>query len=195
MKILTLALGELQTNCYIVASEKGNAFIVDPGDEAGVVRAALEKNHFRACFIVNTHGHIDHIGADKALGLPVYIHNEDAEMISDVSKNSSTVVLGSFDPVVPERKLKDADHIVLDELDFEVIHTPGHTRGGICLYAAGVLFSGDTLFYRGIGRTDLPDASDLLMEKSLQRLSKLPADTAVYPGHGPKTTIRREFGL
>lgn len=195
MNIVTLALGELQTNCYIVSSQKAAAFIIDPADEAPAIRNALKKNGLQAKFIVNTHGHIDHIGANKALDLPVYIHADDAEMISDVSKNSSAMILGSFDPVVPGRMLKEGDHICLEELDFEVLHTPGHTRGGICLYGNGVLFSGDTLFYRGVGRTDLPDSSISLMEKSLKRLSRLPAGTRVYPGHGPETTIAREFGL
>lgn len=194
MKITTLIVGPIQSNCYIVAGGKGRAFIIDAGDEADLIRKSLKKDDLEAQFIVNTHGHIDHIKADKAMGLPVYIHAEDAEMISDPAKNNSTIILGTFEPVIAERRLRDGDHILLDELDFEVIHTPGHTPGCICLYGHGCLFSGDTLFRSGIGRTDLPGSSGEQMEDSLKRLSGLPPQTVVYSGHGPKTTIGREFG-
>jgi glyoxylase-like metal-dependent hydrolase (beta-lactamase superfamily II) len=114
-------------------------------------------------------------------------------MISDPKKNLMTAFYGTFQPVIPARLLDDGDEVVCDELSFKVIHTPGHTPGGICLFGHGVLFSGDTLFRDGIGRTDFPGASALQMETSLKELSKLPVDTVVYPGHGPTTTIGREF--
>ena len=105
-----------------------------------------------------------------------------------------TVFFGTFEPVVPERLLRDGDDVTLDELTFSVIHTPGHTRGSVCLLGHGVLFSGDTLFRNGVGRTDYPGASARKIEESLERLAGLAAETIVYPGHGPQTTIGRELG-
>lgn len=193
MKITRLSLGVLDTNCYIVSSEKGNAFIIDPADSADEIKDALRRDDLAAKFIVNTHGHIDHIKADAVLSLPVYIHSLDAEIISDPQKNHMISFFGGFEPVVPERLLEEGDLIKLDELTFKVIHTPGHTHGCICIYGEGVLFSGDTLFKNGIGRTDIPRSSATDMENSLKKLSALDPDTVVYPGHGPKTSIRSEF--
>ncbi|MDD5019391.1 MAG: MBL fold metallo-hydrolase [Candidatus Omnitrophica bacterium] len=193
MKILTFVVGELGTNCYVVATRQGRAMVIDPGDETAVITQGLADHALTASLIVNTHGHIDHIAADAALGLPVSVHEDDAAMISDPEKNMMTMFFGTFEPVVPARLLRDGDDVVLDELMFKVIHTPGHTPGCICLFGHGVLFSGDTLFRDGIGRTDFPGASGRKMEESLKRLKSLPPETIVYPGHGPKTTIGREF--
>ena len=193
MKIHRVIVGSLQTNCYIVASEKKRAFVIDPGDDAAKITQCLKKNGLTPVFIVNTHGHIDHIKANASLKLPVFAHAADAEMISNPNKNNMTFFFGGFDPVMPERLLKEGDAVELDELSFRVIHTPGHTRGGMCLLGQGVLFSGDTLFRDGIGRTDFPGASEAAMQDSLKILSKLDGATVVYPGHGPDTTIAREL--
>ncbi|MFB3919854.1 MAG: MBL fold metallo-hydrolase [Candidatus Velamenicoccus archaeovorus] len=194
MKVFSVVVGELKANCYIVSNSRGRAFVIDPGDDAGKIRRCLEDNGLEARFIVNTHGHIDHIKADVALGLPVYIHEEDLEIVSDPAKNITTIFFGTFEPVAQARLLRDGDKVTLDELTFTVIHTPGHTRGSVCLFGHGVLFSGDTLFRNGIGRTDYPGASSRKIEESLVRLSRLAAETIVYPGHGPQTTIGRELG-
>ncbi len=193
MKIHRLVVGELNTNCYIVASEKNNAFIIDPGDNAGQIQEFCQREAINLEFIVNTHGHIDHIKANDDLKLPLYAHEDDAQMISIPEKNLMTAFFGTFTPVVPKRLLKDGDSIVLDEMVFHVIHTPGHTQGGICLLAGKVLFSGDTLFRGGVGRTDFPGASSVILESSLKKLSLLDKDTVVYPGHGGQTTIGREL--
>jgi hydroxyacylglutathione hydrolase len=195
MKIFKLTVGSLATNCYIVASEKNNAFIIDPGDEASKIKNFLMQRKITARFVVNTHGHIDHIKADAALGLPVYVHQKDSGMIADPTKNAMTVFFGKFNPVVPARLLKDGDTVTLDELEFKVVHTPGHTPGCICLSRKDILFSGDTLFKNGIGRTDLPDSSEKLMRESLEKLSLLPKNTVVYPGHGPETSIGEELSF
>ncbi|OIO35655.1 MAG: hypothetical protein AUJ74_05405 [Candidatus Omnitrophica bacterium CG1_02_44_16] len=192
MKIYKVIVGELQTNCYIVASDKGNAFIIDPGDDVEKIRDVLKERMLKAVFIINTHGHIDHIKANAALKLPLYIHEKEKDMVADPRKNLMTLFFGAFTAVKPERLLKDGDRVELDELSFEVIHTPGHTMGGICLLGGGVLFSGDTLFYNGVGRTDFPGASHAELLKSLKKLSFLKEDIRVYPGHGPNTTIGRE---
>lgn len=193
MEISRLVGGFLSTNCYIVASNRARAFVIDPGDDAGKVRGFLKKKGLQAHFIVNTHGHLDHIRADKNLGLPVYIHEKDAAMLVHPETVSLPVFLGNVDAVEPSRLLKDGDTVALDELVFTVIHTPGHTPGSLCLWGGGVLFSGDTLFKDGIGRTDFPGASSAAMRRSLERLSRLDAKTRVYPGHGPETTIADEF--
>ena len=193
MDIYRLALGMLETNCYIVASAKKNALIIDPADEAERIKEFLADKKLTPGFIINTHAHVDHIMADAALGLVVMIHALEMEMLKDPLKNHSTSILGSFDAVAKVQPLTDGQVIELDELRFEVIHTPGHTMGCICLFGQGVLFSGDTLFFSGIGRTDLPDSDAAKMRQSLKRLSVLPAQTTVYPGHGPQTTIGTEF--
>lgn len=183
----------MSTNCYIVVSDQKNAFVIDPGDDADRIRSLIKKQALSPRFIVNTHSHYDHIRANAALKLPVYIFETEAEMVSDPQKNPSAVLFGSFEPVVVDRRLKDNDWVVLDELVFRVIHTPGHTMGSLCLLGHGVLFSGDTLFKNGIGRTDFPGASPEAMERSLKALALLDPATVVYPGHGPQTTIGREL--
>lgn len=193
MKIHKLVVGELSTNCYVVVSEKGHAFIIDPGDDADRIHDFLSQNNIKAKFIVHTHGHFDHIRADAALGLPVYIHEKDASLIQSPQKSPMSEFFGPVEAVIPERLLKDADEIILDELVFKVIDTPGHTPGGICLLGDGILFSGDTLFRDGVGRTDFPGASSRQLQDSLKKLSLLRAETVVYPGHGPETTIQKEL--
>lgn len=193
MKIHRLPVGELSTNCYIVVSKELRAFLVDPGDEAEKIKGFLTKNKIEAKFIVHTHGHFDHIKADGVLGLPVYIHENDAELLKHPEKNPMIEFFGPVDAVVPDRLLKEGDTIILDELIFNVLHTPGHTSGGICLLGESILFSGDTLFKDGVGRTDFPGASPGELKISLKKIAQLKGDIKVYPGHGPETTIGREF--
>jgi glyoxylase-like metal-dependent hydrolase (beta-lactamase superfamily II) len=193
MKIYPVVVGSLSTNCYIVASDQKNAFVIDPGDDAPRILAVINKNGLSARFIVDTHGHYDHIRANAALRMPVHAYESEAEMIGDPKKNLSASIFGSFEPVSVERRLKNGDEVRLDELTFRVIHTPGHTMGSLCLLGHGVLFSGDTLFKNGIGRTDFPGASPEAMDRSLGVLARLDPATIVYPGHGPETTIGREL--
>lgn len=193
MKIYKLVLGMLETNCYIIASGKGRALVIDPGDDAERINDFLAVHKLKPEATVNTHGHFDHVKADADLGLPVYIHEDDAAMVRDPADNIAAAMFGTFKPVEPARLLRDGDKITLDDLDMDVMHTPGHTPGGICLIASNVLFTGDTLFRDGIGRTDFPGASPELMERSLRRLAGLKSGLLVYPGHGPETTLGREL--
>lgn len=193
MKIYKLVLGMLATNCYIVASKQGRAFVIDPGGEADRIKDFLAAHKLQAEATVNTHGHFDHVAADADLGLPVYIHEDDAVMVRNPQEAITSAMFGTFKPVEPRRLLRDSDTITLDDLDIAVIHTPGHTPGGICLLLDQVLFSGDTLFRDGIGRTDFPGASPELMARSLKRLAGLKPSLRVYPGHGPETTLEREL--
>ena len=200
MEIKRFPLGALWTNGYLVWDEGGHAFLVDPGGEASEVRAFLEDKGLTLEWIVLTHGHGDHIG-----GLPqmrplsrcgVAIHRDDADMLLEPGKNLSTF-MGEplvFDPA--ERILTDGEELAVGSLTVRVIHTPGHTPGGICLLVTEgeerVLFAGDTLFARSIGRTDLPGGSEELLEVSLRVLAELPDELRVLPGHGPETRIGEE---
>ncbi|MFC1646631.1 MBL fold metallo-hydrolase [Candidatus Omnitrophota bacterium] len=192
MVINRLVVGPLQTNCYIVSTKK-DAFIIDPGDEAGTIRKFIQEQKLKVNFIINTHSHIDHIKADCELGFPIYIHELDALALEDTKKNYSTFMLGGFKACKPARILHDKDIVKFGDSDIEVMHTPGHSAGGICLKIGQVVFTGDTLFRDGIGRTDLPDGSDETIMSSIKnRLLCLDDSVKIYPGHGEASTIGRE---
>jgi len=192
-----LVVGPLASNCYIVGSESNKeGMIIDPGDEAEVILRNVKDLGLEIKSIVLTHGHIDHIGAlkevKKVTGAEVAIHTDEAKSLQ---RQSSSTLLGlSYPtPLPPDRLLQDGDSMDIGDLHFSVLHTPGHSPGGICLLGQGVVFSGDTLFNYGIGRTDLPGGSHSQLMNSIHtKLMILPDDTAVYPGHGPETTIGTE---
>jgi len=200
MIIERLEVGPFSTNCYIVGVEAGGeGMIIDPGDKAGRILKRVEEHRLDIKQIVLTHGHIDHTGALKKVkektGAGVAVHADDAEILG---KQPMGIVLGLFypNPPPPDRLLQDGDVIEVGGLRFKVLHTPGHTQGGICLVGEGVVFSGDTLFDHSIGRTDLAGGDyDKLMGSIQTKLMMLPDETIVYPGHGGQTTIgveRRE---
>ena len=194
-----LVVGPLASNCYIVGSESNKeGMIIDPGAEAEVILGNVKDLELDIKSIVLTHGHIDHIGALKevkeATGAEVAIHADEAQALQE---NSVSTLLGiSYPaPLPPDRLLQDGDSIDISNLHFLVLHTPGHSPGGICLLEQGhkVVFSGDTLFNFGIGRTDLPGGSySQLMNSIHTKLMTLLDNTTVYPGHGPDTTIGAE---
>ena len=193
------AVGPFDTNCYLAADSTSlEALIIDPGGDPDAVAEAVRSEGLTVRAIVVTHAHADHTAACDALrrqfGCPVMIHELDAPFLADPEANLS-VWAGHGNLTIPkaDRLLGDGDEIDIGQLVFRVMHTPGHTPGGICLLVDGVLFSGDTLFASGIGRTDFPGGSyERLIESIQSRLFALPDDTVVYPGHGPKTTIGRE---
>lgn len=194
MEINSITVGELQVNCYILSSSKTkNAIIIDPGDDYPKIKSFLAKHKLSPKFIVHTHGHIDHIQADDEFHLTVYAHTLDVELLKDPDKNLSHFLSFPFKVNSPIKSLEDAEFISLDDISLEVIHTPGHTPGGICLRAENVVFTGDTLFAGSIGRTDFPGASNQQLIKSIKdRLFILADETLVYPGHGPSSSIGEE---
>lgn len=194
MRIDTLTVGQMQVNCYILSSKTTkNAILLDPGDEYSRIKAYLDKHKLKPKFILHTHGHIDHIQADNEFALPVYVHSLDSELLRNPDKNLSSFLSVPFKVKLDLKPLEDLAEIKLDDLVLQVIHTPGHTPGGICLKSAQVVFTGDTLFAGGIGRTDFPGASHEQLIKSIQdKLLVLPDETVIYPGHGPSSTIGEE---
>jgi len=193
MVLETVAVGAYQANCYILANKDGSeAIIIDPGDEYDKIKKIIDKHKLIPKLVINTHGHIDHIGANSKFGLPIYIHKDDAGFLTDSSKNLSSF-LNLPEPRRLEIKiLNDKDKVRVDNLTLEVIHTPGHTPGGICLKTDDLMLTGDTLFAGGIGRTDFPYASDEKMINSLKKLLAYPDQVKIYPGHGPSSTIGQE---
>jgi glyoxylase-like metal-dependent hydrolase (beta-lactamase superfamily II) len=195
--IQTIVVGEMLTNCYIVASREwgGECVVVDPGAHPAKILQVLKEKNYSPRYIINTHGHIDHTGANasilEATSAKLLIHHEDVPLLQDPNLNLSALFGIDKTSPPPDQFLSDGDEILCGELEFEVLHTPGHTPGGICLFdKGGVLLSGDSLFLSSIGRTDLPKGSyNTLIQSIKERLMILPDETVIYPGHGPSSTI------
>jgi glyoxylase-like metal-dependent hydrolase (beta-lactamase superfamily II) len=198
MILETVNVGLMQVNCYILAcAQEGLAIIIDPGDEALKIKAVLDKHRLKPAMVINTHGHYDHIGSDDEFGVVVYVHKKDLPMLVDARKNLSASFSSAYKVNSMIKTLEDKEIIKLDCLELEVIHLPGHTPGGVGLLMkkpqTDIIFTGDTLFYQGVGRSDLPGGSQQLLEEAIrERLFVLPVNTKVYPGHGAATTIGRE---
>ena len=192
--LYVIYLDSVNTNCYIFGSQKTKKVIViDPGADADKIKQLIAREGFMPECIVNTHGHIDHIGANHDLGLPVYIHERDANFLINPLLSLAAFYGKLKGSPKASRLLKDNDVIQISEINLRVIHTPGHTPGGISLYHDGIVFTGDTLFAQGIGRTDLPYGNSKDIENSIkEKLFTLDDSTLVFPGHGESTTIGAE---
>lgn len=189
-----LTVGPMESNCYIFGSAKSReAAIIDPGADYDRIKELLENKRLAAKFIINTHGHIDHIGANHKFNLPVYIHKADADFLTDPSKSLAAFYPDFSMSPKASRILEDGDEIKIAEICLKVLHTPGHTPGGISLYHNGLVFTGDTLFDGGIGRTDFPYGDhEKLIASIKNKLLELDDKVIVLPGHGPNTTIGAE---
>ena len=203
MNIDTIVLGDFEANCYCVRKDakQKKCLIIDPGLNPESLIRFLKTNDYKPVSIVLTHGHIDHIGGVESIReywphVEVAIHEMDAEMLANPALNLS-IMAGTMIQARPAEICFDStqQYYTAAGLRFQILHTPGHTPGGICLYSANdkVLFAGDTLFAGSIGRTDFPSGSyEALIDAIKTKLIILPERTTVYPGHGPETTIQEE---
>ena len=194
MIIKSMAVGPNQANCYVMAcSRTKEAVVIDPGAEASRIKKMIADSGLAAKCIINTHGHADHIGANRDLKLPIMIHKKDAGFLKNPYKNMS-VFFGLWITSPPaERLLEDKDRINIGDKVLEIVHTPGHTPGSICIRTDSVVFTGDTLFEGGVGRTDLSGSSEKdLLDSIKNKLLVFDDDFVIYPGHGLSSTIGRE---
>ncbi len=198
MIIKVLPVGPIMANCFILGCEETlEAVVIDPGDEADRILTALAESKLTLKYIINTHGHFDHVGANKPLvdatGAPILIHELDAPMLNQIAANAANWGLAGDNSPEPEKMLDEGDTVTFGNITLTVIHTPGHTPGGISLKTQEHVFVGDTLFQGSIGRTDFPGGSFETLRDSIQKkLFALGDEVQVYTGHGPQTTIGQE---
>ncbi len=190
MLIKAMTVGTMSVCCYLlVCEETKEAVVVDPGGDEERVLAAVAKAGARVRYIVNTHGHPDHVAANgpvkAATGAEIVMHAEDAAFFGEPRVQQYFASLGLPPSPPPDRLVKDGDTIVFGNESLKVLHTPGHTPGGICLYSPPELFTGDTLFVGGVGRTDFPGGDGpQLFQAIREQILTLPDETRVWPGHG-----------
>jgi hydroxyacylglutathione hydrolase len=200
--VAALPVGLIQTNCYVVGCEETRqGAVIDPGGHPERILAEVERHGLEVKYVLNTHAHFDHTDANGAIveatGATLAIHPADLPTLR-ASGGSAWFGMSANTSPPPDLELADGDELGIGQLHFQVLHTPGHTPGHVCFYERdeGVLFDGDVLFYRGIGRADLPGGSHQQLLDSIQRvLFALPDETVVYSGHGLATTIGEEKRL
>jgi glyoxylase-like metal-dependent hydrolase (beta-lactamase superfamily II) len=198
MKYELVIVGALETNCYLVYCEETRACaVIDPGADPEKIISAVADLELKPVIVLNTHGHVDHVGGNSDIvrkyGVPLAMHAADAGMLQVSDYIELSLLLGARNSPPPDRLLAEGDEIAVGRITLRVMHIPGHTAGSVGFVAAGVLFSGDTLFCGGVGRTDLPGGSWKDLERSIrERILTLPEETIVLPGHGPWTTVEQE---
>lgn len=194
LTIQSFAVMPFDENCYVVSDDTGEGVVIDPGGMAKEILAYIREAKLSIKAVLDTHGHCDHIGANDAIRdateAPLYIHKEDGAMISDIRLNLSAFMGFKVISRPAEHLLSEGDKISFGNSELEVIHTPGHTKGGVCFIGDGVAFTGDTLFAGSIGRSDFPGGSEVeLIGNIKKKLLALPDETKVYSGHGPSSEI------
>ena len=198
MIIKTIAVGPLDVNCYILGCEDTKvAAIIDPGDNADEIIKVIDKEGLNPRFIINTHAHFDHVGGVKTIQehfkIDFLLHKEDLFLIDNVNEQATAFGLSPIPKPDVNKFVNNGDKISLGDKVINVIHTPGHSPGGVCYHVDNNVFVGDTMFAGSIGRTDLPGGSyETLINSIKERLFPLDDSTIVYPGHGPSTTIENE---
>ncbi len=198
--IRSMMLGPVGTNCYIAHVEgRSDCVVIDPGYSGERVAQVLTDDGLTLDGVLLTHGHFDHYegvpGLTAKMGGKVYILDEELDLIKDPAKNGSLGLMGHGTAIEPEFTCHDGDVLELAGMEFKVIHTPGHTKGGCCYYLEdeGVLFAGDTIFMESIGRTDLPTGNmKEILSSVREKILSLPGDTKILPGHGPATDVAYE---
>ena len=201
MFVSQMQVGHMAVFAYLVGDPiTGDALVIDPADNAQGILDLAQKNNLRIHYIVNTHGHVDHIGGNAAMqkltGAKIIVHEDDAVMLTSTPA-AMLRMFGAAQSPPPDILVKDNQVISTGNVELKVIHTPGHSPGGMCLYTPGYVFTGDTLFVEAVGRTDLPGGSWQIMYNAIKtRLFTLPDETRVLPGHNygrtPTSTIGHE---
>jgi glyoxylase-like metal-dependent hydrolase (beta-lactamase superfamily II) len=192
-----LAVGPLEANCFIIGDEaSGKAMVIDPGDEPDRILEIVNADSLSVEYIVCTHAHFDHVGAlpdiRSETGAKVVLHRDEQEIYQGARDMAAFWGYDLAPLPEPDILVADGDEIRVGSLSFRVLHTPGHSPGGICLFGAGVVITGDTLFAGAVGRTDFHGGDMDRLKQSFRRLMSLPPDTEILAGHGPNSTIGRE---
>jgi glyoxylase-like metal-dependent hydrolase (beta-lactamase superfamily II) len=196
--IKQLTVGPIMANCYILGCERTReAAVIDPGDETDKILMSLASEKLTLKHILNTHGHFDHVGGNRQLkdatGAELLIHAADAAMLAQLSASAAAFGLSAQNSPPPDRTVAEGDRVSFGDIALTVLHTPGHTPGGISFHTDRCVFVGDALFYGSIGRTDFPGGDyDTLIASIRTKLFTLDDDTTVYTGHGPATTVGQE---
>lgn len=199
MKLITISVGMLGTNCYVLSSSSKNCAVFDPGAQPEKIIAGIEEEGLNVKYVLLTHGHHDHIGGVRRLmekfpDAELFIGKNDLEMLTDGSKSYASIKYDKSGEFFIEKAktVSDGDIIESDDINIRVMETPGHTKGGVCYVCDNMIFSGDTLFFGDVGRCDLYGGDYGIMKKSLLKLIALDGDYSVYPGHGEATSLEYE---
>jgi hydroxyacylglutathione hydrolase len=197
MIIKKFIVGPLENNCFIIADENSKeCLVIDPGDEPDRILNFINKNNFQLKYIICTHAHFDHVAAvsdiKEETKAKIVLHRDDLEIYKSTKDQAAAWGFELESQPEPDIFVSEGDKLEIGDLSFEIIHTPGHSPGGICLYGEGILITGDTLFAGSVGRTDLYGGDINKLKESFKRLLSLPDDVRVLPGHGPESTIGHE---
>ncbi|KPJ78665.1 MAG: MBL fold metallo-hydrolase [Deltaproteobacteria bacterium SG8_13] len=198
MLIKSMAVGPIQANCYILGCEETlEAVVIDPGGEADRILHALAESKLTLKYILNTHGHFDHVAANRrmkeATAAQILIHALDAPMLDNLASSAATWGLSAENSPQPDRLLADGETVTFGTVSLSVIHTPGHTPGGVSFHTDSIVFVGDTLFAGSVGRTDFPGGDAATLKNSIQQKIFILGDAVeVYPGHMGTTSIGQE---